>query len=76
MSAQRDRGDDLVSGFTIVVTKSTVPVGTGEVERVLGGVRNPAKARRCRTSSPSFYTVHPDRIVSGSRFGDQNSELL
>jgi UDPglucose 6-dehydrogenase len=45
-----------LSGFTVVVTKSTVPVGTGdEVERIIreaNRIRNScAKARRSATSS-------------------------
>jgi UDPglucose 6-dehydrogenase len=66
-----------VSGFTVVVTKSTVPVGTGdEVERIMAEVRpdadvavvsNPefcAKARRSRTSSiPTLPYATPVEVT-------------
>jgi UDPglucose 6-dehydrogenase len=59
--------------FTVVITKSTVPVGTGdEVERILREV-NPA-ADVCVVSNPEFLREgaairdfkHPDRIVVGT----------
>src|SRR5215475_14250593 len=62
-----------LSGFTVVVTKSTVPVGTGdEVERIIREV-NP-KADVAVVSNPEFLREgaaiqdfkHPDRIVVGS----------
>ena len=61
-----------LSGFTVVVTKSTVPVGTGdEVERILREVRPDADA--AVVSNPEFLREgaaiqdfkHPDRIVVG-----------
>lgn len=61
-----------VSGFTVVVTKSTVPVGTGdEVERIIRQV-NPG-ADVCVVSNPEFLREgaaiedfrRPDRIVIG-----------
>jgi len=64
---------DALDGYTVVVTKSTVPVGTGrEVERVI---------RKCRpeadfdvASNPEFLRegsaiqdfIHPDRVVVGT----------
>jgi UDPglucose 6-dehydrogenase len=62
-----------VSGFTVVVTKSTVPVGTGdEVERIIREAR--ADADVLVVSNPEFLREgaaiqdfkHPDRIVVGS----------
>jgi UDPglucose 6-dehydrogenase len=62
-----------LEGFTIVVTKSTVPVGTGdEVERLIRGA-NP-KADVVVASNPEFLREgaairdfkHPDRIVVGT----------
>ena len=61
-----------LNGFTVVVTKSTVPVGTGdEVERIIRET-NP-KADVAVVSNPEFLREgaaiqdfkHPDRIVVG-----------
>ena len=63
---------ELIKGFTVVVTKSTVPVGTGdEVERIIRET-NP-KADFAVVSNPEFLREgaaiedfkHPDRIVIG-----------
>ena len=63
-----------VTGHTVVVTKSTVPVGTGdEVERIIAEV-NPA-AQVSVVSNPEFLREgaaiddfkRPDRIVIGSQ---------
>ncbi len=62
-----------LDGFTIVVTKSTVPVGTGdEVERIIREVRPDADV--VVVSNPEFLREgaairdfkHPDRIVIGT----------
>jgi UDPglucose 6-dehydrogenase len=62
-----------LSGFTVVVTKSTVPVGTGdEVERIIRETRNDADV--AVVSNPEFLREgaaiqdfkHPDRIVVGT----------
>ena len=62
-----------VTGFTVVVTKSTVPVGTGdEVERIIRHVRPDADI--AVVSNPEFLREgaaiqdfkHPDRIVIGT----------
>src|SRR3546814_20998996 len=62
-----------VTGFTVIVTKSTVPVGTGDdVERIVREV-NPA-ADVAVVSNPEFLREgaaiddfkRPDRIVIGS----------
>lgn len=63
-----------LDGFTVVVTKSTVPVGTGdEVERIIREVRPDADV--AVVSNPEFLREgaaihdfkHPDRIVVGTR---------
>ncbi len=65
-----------LSKFTVVVTKSTVPVGTGdEVERIIRE-ENPA-AEFAVVSNPEFLREgaairdfkHPDRIVIGANDG-------
>jgi UDPglucose 6-dehydrogenase len=62
-----------LDGFTVVITKSTVPVGTGdEVERIIRETR--ANADCAVVSNPEFLREgaaiqdfkHPDRIVVGS----------
>jgi UDPglucose 6-dehydrogenase len=62
-----------LDGFTVVVTKSTVPVGTGdEVERIIRETR--PEAQFAVVSNPEFLREgaairdfkHPDRIVVGS----------
>jgi len=62
-----------IDGFTVVVTKSTVPVGTGdEVERVIREARPDASV--AVVSNPEFLREgaaiqdfkHPDRIVVGT----------
>jgi UDPglucose 6-dehydrogenase len=64
---------EAVEGFTVVITKSTVPVGTGdEVERIFMQV-NPS-ADVAVVSNPEFLRQgaavrdfkHPDRIVVGT----------
>ena len=62
-----------LDGFTVVITKSTVPVGTGdEVERIIRETRGQADC--AVVSNPEFLREgaairdfkHPDRIVVGS----------
>ena len=62
-----------LDGFTVVVTKSTVPVGTGdEVERIIREARPEAEV--AVVSNPEFLREgaaiqdfkHPDRIVVGT----------
>ena len=74
-----------IAGFTVVITKSTVPVGTGdEVERIIGETR--PGADYAVVSNPEFLREgaairdfkHPDRIVVGtdaSRAREVMSEL-
>ncbi|MFK5598217.1 UDP-glucose dehydrogenase family protein [Methylobacterium sp. HMF5984] len=70
-----------LTGFTVVVTKSTVPVGTGdEVERIISEA-NPA-ANVSVVSNPEFLREgaaiddfkRPDRIVVGTN--DKNAEHM
>jgi len=72
---------EVLTGFTVVVTKSTVPVGTGdEVERIVREV-NP-NARFAVVSNPEFLREgsaiedfkRPDRIVVGTE--DENAREL
>src|SRR6201987_5258883 len=62
-----------LNGYTVVITKSTVPVGTGdEVERIIRETRPDAECSV--VSNPEFLREgaairdfkHPDRIVVGS----------
>ena len=71
-AAAREIAENL-KGFTVVITKSTVPVGTGdEVERIITET-NP-KADVVVASNPEFLREgaairdfkHPDRIVVGT----------
>ena len=70
---QRARSPRNSRGFTVVITKSTVPVGTGdEVERIIAE-SNPT-ADVVVASNPEFLREgaairdfkHPDRIVVGT----------
>ena len=63
-----------LSGFTVVVTKSTVPVGTGdEIEAIMKRVRPEADV--CVVSNPEFLREgaaiedfkRPDRVVVGTQ---------
>jgi UDPglucose 6-dehydrogenase len=62
-----------LNGFTLIITKSTVPVGTGdEVERIIRAAR--PDAQFAVVSNPEFLREgaairdfkHPDRIVVGT----------
>ena len=70
--AAREIGEAL-DGYTVVITKSTVPVGTGEeVERIIRGVRPDADFDV--VSNPEFLRegsaiedfMRPDRVIIGS----------
>jgi len=63
-----------LSGYTVVVTKSTVPVGTGrEIERIIGEIR--PEADYDVVSNPEFLRegsaiedfLRPDRVVIGTK---------
>ena len=71
-----------LDGFTVVVTKSTVPVGTGdEVERIIREER--PQADFAVVSNPEFLREgaaiqdfkHPDRIVVGAE-DERGKELM
>src|SRR5881398_2443468 len=64
---------EALDGFTVIITKSTVPVGTGdEVERIIHAARPEADC--AVVSNPEFLREgaairdfkHPDRIVVGT----------
>jgi UDPglucose 6-dehydrogenase len=71
-----------LNGFTVVVTKSTVPVGTGdEVERIIRETHSNAEC--AVVSNPEFLREgaaiqdfkHPDRIVVGTE-DDRAKEVM
>jgi UDPglucose 6-dehydrogenase len=72
---------EAIKGYTVVVTKSTVPVGTGdEVERIIRDARPDAEFSV--VSNPEFLREgaaitdfkHPDRIVIGA--GDDKARTV
>jgi len=73
-----------LDGYTVVITKSTVPVGTNEkVSEVVSKVKSP-KAEFDVASVPEFLregeaigdTLHPDRIVIGTQTDKARDILL
>ena len=66
---------DYMNGYKVIVTKSTVPIGTGEYLRTLIAERKKTKATFGIVSNPEFLRegaaindfMRPDRVVLGSR---------
>ncbi len=73
-----------LDGYTVVVTKSTVPVGTNKkVKKIVDSVK-PEKATFDIASTPEFLregqaisdTLHPDRIVIGTETYEARKVLI
>lgn len=73
-----------LDGYTVVATKSTVPVGTNrKVKKIIESVK-PEKATFDVASVPEFLregqaisdTLHPDRIVIGTESKEARSALV
>lgn len=73
-----------LDGYTVVITKSTVPIGTNrEVQQLINEVK-PEKATFDIASVPEFLregqaigdTLHPDRVVIGTDSKDAQEILL
>lgn len=75
-------GENL-NGYTVVVTKSTVPVGTNKITKKIIATAKPQRATFDVASIPEFLregqaisdTLHPDRIVIGTE-SEEAEKLL
>ncbi|HJX27599.1 MAG TPA: UDP-glucose/GDP-mannose dehydrogenase family protein [Thermoanaerobaculia bacterium] len=73
---------DHLNGFKVIVTKSTVPVGTGKMVEQIVRERAGGRHRFAVVSNPEFLRegsaiedfMHPDRVVIGTR--DQKAAEL
>jgi len=73
-SVARSIGENL-TGYKVVITKSTVPVGTGQLVERIVRERSGGKQDFAVVSNPEFLRegsaiedfMHPDRVVIGSR---------
>jgi UDPglucose 6-dehydrogenase len=73
-----------LDGYTVVITKSTVPVGTSEKVREIIEKAKPKKAEFDYASVPEFLregqaisdTLHPDRIVIGTDSSRAQEKLV
>jgi UDPglucose 6-dehydrogenase len=73
-----------LDGYTVVITKSTVPVGTSDTVRELIEKVKPEKAKFDYASVPEFLregqaigdTMHPDRVVIGSDAQQAEDKLV
>jgi UDPglucose 6-dehydrogenase len=67
-------GDNL-NGYKVIVTKSTVPVGTGQMVEQIVRARSGGESEFAVVSNPEFLRegsaiedfLHPDRVVVGAR---------
>ncbi|MBI4096417.1 MAG: UDP-glucose/GDP-mannose dehydrogenase family protein [Candidatus Levybacteria bacterium] len=79
----RKIGENL-EGYTVVVTKSTVPVGTNKTTKEIINAAKPAGATFDVASVPEFLregqaisdTLHPDRVVIGTDSKDAEKLLV
>lgn len=73
-----------LDGYTVVITKSTVPIGTNfEVKKIIASIK-PQKATFDVASVPEFLregqaisdTLHPDRIILGTETKQAEEKLM
>jgi UDPglucose 6-dehydrogenase len=77
-------GENLGQKYTVVVTKSTVPVGTNKLTKEIISKAKPEKATFDVASIPEFLregqaisdTLHPDRVVIGTNSKQAENLLI